>query len=138
MKPITNEFAQKILCNYGVYDTRKYRYFVRERSWGLEASRIPRESLGTLAAYHPEYLRIVEAKNHPIIDSVLTYVEHGKTEYDVYRTFEISWSNGTMRKYRRGLTDRTPRFITNFCTLPNITRHKVSDGTLEWRLNNNN
>lgn len=135
MKSITNEFAQKILCNYGVYDTRKYRYFVRERSWGLEASRIPREDLGTLAAYHPEYLRITEMKNHPFIDSVLTYVECD-TNNDVYRMFEVSWSNGTTRKYRRGLTDRTPRFITNFCCQQNIVRHKVGDGTLEWRLNN--
>lgn len=136
MKSITNEFAQKILCNYGVYDTRKYRYFVRERSWGLEASRIPRESLGTVAAYHPEYIRITETKNHPFIDSVLTYVEYGKTKCDVWRTFEVHWSNGTTRKYRRGLTDRTPRFITNFCWQQNIVCHKVSDGTLEWRLNN--
>lgn len=135
MKSITNAFAQKILCNYGVYDTRKYRYFVRERSWGLEASRIPRESLGTVAAYHPEYIRITETKNHPVIDSVLTYVECD-TNNDVYRMFEVSWSNGTTRKYRRGLTDRTPRFITNFCCQQNIVRHKISDGTLEWRLNN--
>ena len=135
MKSITNEFAQKILCNYGVYDTRRYRYFVRERSWGLEASRILREDLGTVAAYHPEYLRIVEAKNHPVIDNILTYVECD-TNNDVYRMFEVSWSNGTTRKYRRGLTDRTPRFITNFCCQQNIVRHKVSDGTLEWRLNN--
>lgn len=135
MKSITNEFAQKILCNYGVYDTRKYRYFVRERSWGLEASRIPRENLGTLAAYYPEYIRITETKNHPFIDSVLTYVECD-TNNDVYRMFEVSWSNGTTRKYRRGLTDRTPRFITNFCCQQNIVRHKISDGTLEWRLNN--
>lgn len=135
MKSITNEFAQKILCNYGVYDTRKYRYFVRERSWGLEASRIPREDLGTVAAYHPEYIRITETKNHPFIDSVLTYVKCD-TNNDVYRMFEVSWSNGTTRKYRRGLTDRTPRFITNFCCQQNIVRHKISDGTLEWRLNN--
>ena len=135
MKSITNEFAQKVLCNYGVYDTRKYRYFVRERSWGLEASRIPREKLGTVAAYYPEYLRIVEAKNHPVIDNILTYVEYGANN-DVYRMFEVSWSNGTTRKYRRGLTDRTPRFITNFCCQQNIVRHKVSDGTLEWRLSN--
>ena len=138
MKSITNEFAQKILCNYGVYDTKQYRYFVRERSWGLEASRIPREDLGTLAAYHPEYLRITETKNHPVIDNILTYVEYGKTNYDVWRTFEVRWNNGTTRKYRRGLTDRTPRFITNFCCQQNIVRHKVSDGTLEWRLDNNN
>lgn len=137
MKSITNEFAQKILCNYGVYDTKQYRYFVRERSWGLEASRIPRENLGTVAAYHPEYIRITETKNHPFIDSVLTYVEYGKTNDDVWRTFEVHWSNGTTRKYRRGLTDRTPRFITNFCWQQNVTCHKVSDGTLEWRLNNN-
>ena len=135
MKSITNEFAEKILCNYGVYDTRKYRYFVRERSWGLEASRIPRENLGTLAAYHPECLQITETKNHPVIDNILTYVECD-TNNDVYRMFEVSWSNGTTRKYRRGLTDRTPRFITNFCCQQNIVRHKVSDGTLEWRLNN--
>ena len=136
MKSITNEFAQKVLCHYGVYDTRKYRYFVRERSWGLEASRIPREDLDTVAAYHPEYIRITETKNHPVIDSVLTYVECD-TNNDVYRMFEVSWSNGTTRKYRRGLMDRTPRFITNFCCQQNIVRHKVSDGTLEWRLNNN-
>ena len=138
MKSITNEFAQKILCNYGVYDTKQYRYFVRERSWGLEASRVPKKDLDTLAAYHPEFLRITESKNHPVIDNILTYVEYGKTNCDVWRTFEVSWSNGTTRKYHRGLTDRTPRFITNFCTLPNIVRHKVSEGTLEWRLDNNN
>ena len=136
MKSITNEFAEKILCNYGVYDTKRYRYFVRERSWGLEASRIPRENLDTLEAYHPEYIRITETKNHPVIDNILTYVECD-TNNDVYRMFEVSWSNGTTRKYRRGLTDRTPRFITNFCCQQNIVRHKVSDGTLEWRLNNN-
>lgn len=134
MKSITNTFAEKVLYNYGVYDTRNYRYFVRERSWGLEASRIPRKALGTVAACQPEYLKITEAKNHPIIDNILTYIEYGKNNNDVYRTFEVSWSNGTTRKYRRGLTDRTPRFITNFCTLPNIVRHKVSEGTLEWRL----
>ena len=128
MKSITNTFAEKVLYNYGVYDTRNYRYFVRERSWGLEASRIPRKALGTVAACNPEYLRITEAKNHPVIDNILTYVEG-----DI-RVFDVSWSNGTTRKYRRGLTDRTPRFITNFCTLPNIVRHKVSEGTLEWRL----
>lgn len=132
MKSITNEFAQKILCNYGVYDTKQYRYFVREKSWGLEASRIPRENLGTLAAYHPEYLRITETKNHPIIDNILTYIEYSANN-DVYRTFIVTWKNGTTRKYHR-----TPRFITNFCTLPNIVRHKVSEGTLEWRLDNNN
>lgn len=136
MKSITNEFAQKVLCNYGVYDTRKYRYFVRERSWGLEASRIPRENLNTIAAYHPEYIRITEPINHPVIDSVLTYVGCD-TNNDVYRMFEVHWSSGTTRKYRQGLTDRTPRFITNFCWQQNVTCHKVSDGTLEWRLNNN-
>lgn len=135
MKSITNEFAQKILCNYGVYDTRKYRYFVRERSWGLEASRIPRENLGTVAAYHPEYIRITETKNHPFIDSVSTYVKCD-TNNDVYRMFEVSWSSGTTRKYRRGLTDRPPRFITNFCWQQNVVCHKINDGTLEWRLNN--
>lgn len=128
MKSITNTFAVKVLCNYGIYDTRNYRYFVRERSWGLEASRIARKALGTVAACDPEYLRITEAKNHPVIDSVLTYVEHDT------RVFDVNWNNGTTRKYRRGLTDRTPRFITNFCTMPNITRHKVGEGTLEWRL----
>lgn len=132
MKSITNTFAEKVLYNYGVYDTRNYRYFVRERSWGLEASRIPIKALGTTVIYNPEYLRITETKNHPVIDNILTYVE------DDVRVFEVTWSNGTTRKYRRDLTDRTPRFITNFCLMPNITRHKVSEGTLEWRLDNNN